>query len=86
MAAVIILIILASINCIKSVSLINASLLHDNNYLGEIAAASIVSIIAFVIYSFFNDSMVTVNPIFWLLLGINISSVYGINLQGGTIC
>lgn len=86
LAAVVILIILVVINYTKSISAINASLLHNNNYLGEIAAASIVSIIAFAIYSLFNDSMVTVNPIFWLLLGINISSVYGINLQGGTIC
>lgn len=86
MIAVIILMILVIVNYVKNMSLVNTALFDeqdiktDNNCLAEIAGASIISIAAFIIYSLFNDSMVTVNPIFWLFLGINVSTVYGVRL------
>ena len=85
MIAIIILMVLVIVNYMKNMSLVNTALFNeqnikDNNYLSEIASASIISIAAFIIYSLFNDSMVTVNPIFWLFLGINVSAVYGIRL------
>ena len=85
MIAIIILMVLVIVNYMKNMSLVNTALFDeqnkkDNNYLSEIASASIISIAVFIIYSLFNDSMVTVNPIFWLFLGINVSAVYGIRL------
>lgn len=83
MLSIIILMLFVIINYIKNIKLVkenyNKKLSNTyNGYLSEIASASFVSVVAFMIYSIVNDSMVTVNPIFWLLLGINVSCVYGI--------
>ena len=46
--------------------------------LAFIAGSGFVSGTGFMIYSLVNDSMVTVNPVFWIMLGICVSSVYGL--------
>ena len=51
---------------------------NKNHNLASIAGASFVAGVGFMIYGLVNDSMVTVNPVFWIILGICVSSVYGL--------
>lgn len=52
---------------------------NDNKHnLASVAGASFVAGVGFMIYGLVNDSMVTVNPVFWIILGICVSSVYGL--------
>lgn len=46
--------------------------------MAQTAQASFIAAGTFMIYGIANDSMVTVNPIFWLVLGIHASAVYGV--------
>lgn len=51
---------------------------NKKHNLASIAGASFVAGAGFMIYGLVNDSMVTVNPVFWIILGICVSAVYGL--------
>lgn len=51
---------------------------NKKHNLASVAGAGFVAGVGFMIYGLVNDSMVTVNPVFWIILGICVSSVYGL--------
>lgn len=51
---------------------------NKKHNLASVAGAGFVAGVGFMIYGLVNDSMVTVNPMFWIILGICVSSVYGV--------
>jgi len=51
---------------------------HADEKMRSIADSCFVAYVAFLIYGVFNDSIVTANPFFWLLAGVNLSVDYAI--------
>lgn len=55
---------------------------HAGEELRSIADSCFATHVAFLIYGVFNDSIVTVNPFFWMLVGVFLSVDYAIRSRG----
>lgn len=77
--AMLVIFVMVIFNYISNYKCIELCYNNDNKHnLASVAGASFVAGVGFMIYGLVNDSMVTVNPVFWIILGICVSSVYGL--------
>lgn len=78
LAATLIIFVMAICNYLVNCKCVELCYNNKSHNLASIAGASFVAGVGFMIYGLVNDSMVTVNPVFWIILGICVSSVYGL--------
>lgn len=76
--AMLVIFVMVIFNYISNYKCIELCYNNNKHNLASIAGASFVAGVGFMIYGLVNDSMVTVNPVFWIILGICVSSVYGL--------
>ena len=79
LAAMLVIFIMVIWNYIVNYKCIESGYADNKKHnLASVAGAGFVAGVGFMIYGLLNDSMVTVNPMFWIILGICVSSVYGL--------
>ena len=79
LAAMLVIFIMVIWNYIVNYKCIESGYADNKKHnLASVAGAGFVAGVGFMIYGLVNDSMVTVNPMFWIILGICVSSVYGL--------
>lgn len=77
--------LLAFLILIGSYSIKSLKLYFGNNYedfLSQVGVSVFVAIVGYLGAAFFNDSVVSVAPVFWILLGLGISINYIVSNQG----